>query len=361
MHHKVKAFVGAVAAALVLGGCALGPAGRVADAAHERRGPGPGALPTSPPTPSASPSALPSASAVPSASPSDTEALNIFRTLELAPLKADGKLDEEEAARRLAEPMLSLVKASWRIAKPKFRLDGRLAFGIIDEKVWRAAPTPGGDRWFAVSGTYKYEDADGERGTGRIFVFRATAADPTWKFAFGGHTLAETALPPLSEGADGYVPAVTSDDGLVMPVGRACQAHLDVRDRASAAQWGPTVNKGVAEFEDYADSYESAGLNAVYTGKLRTDAVGPVWRTSDGGALVPCLVENRWTIAVKPGYGPMTQTGESRYLLDVEGSKIRGYVDTNISMKLLVIPTTGKPDFVAGLTYPLDYTQTAAR
>lgn len=361
MRHRFRAVVGVVAAAVALGGCASGPAGKVVDAAQETRGPG--ALTPSPSAPGPSASSAPPASGTPSpsASPSDAEALRVFRTLDIAPLKADGTLDEAETAKRLAEPMLSIVKASFRIAKPDYRVDGRPSDGISDERVLRAAPSPTGDRWFAVSGTSEDWRPGTEEGAGRLFVFHSTAADPTWRLTAVASMLADTAFPDLRVGPDGVAETVTSDAGLVMPLGTVCQAAVDARDKTAAAAWGPSMQKGAASVADHIQEGKDIGLKHVYSAKLRTDVAGPVFRTSDGGALVPCVTENRWTASVMPGYGPMTMKGNSRYLLDTPGTKITGYVDTNISMQFLTIPTTGKPDFVAGLTYPLDYSQTKAR
>ncbi|MCF2526267.1 hypothetical protein [Yinghuangia soli] len=371
MHRRTFTAAGTAVAAvltLTLSGCGLGgPAGKAVEAASAERtatavpeasaAPGPA---TRKPDGTKSPSAT--ASPSPAGSPSDAEALAILARVDISAATPSGGLDEAAAAKLLADPMLSLVKASWRLAKPRFRLDGPLIGTLRSPEVLRPAPAPGGDNWFAVSG----RDSDG---TEIFAVFRKTAAEPVWKLAMLSHVQEGLILPGIrkDKGTAETIDAAAGGSGLAADPAGTCAALIEQRGarRLEPGQWGPNLLDEESKIAEYIAEERSQGLSNELTVKPRTDAVGPVWRTTDGGALVPCVRENRWKVNVRPGYGAIVQEGKSRYLDDVPGEKITGWVDTNISMDFIHIPPSGntvsKPDIMAGVTYPLDYSSTPAR
>lgn len=350
--RRVDAVIGVVVAVLVTGACSTGVAGKVVDAAAKEVpthavAPAPGSATNSPPPTASTPDAVPT--------PSEDEARRVVRTVPVVPTKTDGTLDDAEAARRFAEPVLSLVRASWRIAKPDYRLSGQLVPGFTVADVWRPPTSPGGDRWFAVSGTDVYDPEP------KFLVFRAGAADPAWKLAFVTHMWEGTSFPGIALTPDKAAQTVSSGAGLVGDPGAACAA---LTARQNAAAWGPHVEETDRQRLKSLNEEVPYGINTTFFSKsCPNDAVGPVWRAADGGALVPCVQQNRWAAELAPGASPIAWYGESRYLEETPDLRMRSWVDTNISMVLIHIPASGtaapptaKPDVAATVTYPLDWT-----
>ncbi|NUU20859.1 MAG: hypothetical protein HOV68_04990, partial [Streptomycetaceae bacterium] len=172
---RVAAAAGVAALMAVLGACADDADRRPAASGSASPDTASPQQPASPPTETSA--IVPTAPPTPTTSPADAEILNLLATLDVAPQTAKGGLDEAAAAKRLAEPMLSLVKASWRVVRPEWRLDGNLGT-LADPRIWRPATSPGADTWVGVSGFL------GTGGHDALFLFRSTPADPTWKLAF---------------------------------------------------------------------------------------------------------------------------------------------------------------------------------
>jgi hypothetical protein len=353
---RTRGLVAAAAAALVLTavtGCGARVAGQAVEAAGGTASPSPTAGGSSPGTTKPGSSASPSK---PALVPTDAEALSLVNTLDVSPTNTAGELDEAEAAKRLAEPMLSVVKASWRIAKPSYRISGRMP-APFQGRVYRPAPSANGDRWFVVAdGTLDSDDS-------YAYIFRSTAADPTWKLAMATILVEGQRFPGIDEDKAGLAQVVSSSAGLAVDPAAVCVQFAKPAEQRPA--WGPNMRKLDEMIADDRAQLERQKVTKDGTSKLRADAVGPVWRSADGGALVPCVMENRQKTAVSGG-GALLLDGSSRYKVDVPGLKVASYVDTNITMALVwVPPATGAastvPDVATVVTFPLDFTYVEAK
>ncbi|MDI2129037.1 hypothetical protein [Yinghuangia seranimata] len=344
--------VGALAGAVVIAaaGCGTGVAGKAVEAAGGSASATPSGT-GSRPGGSASASASPTTPKAPA--PTDAEALRIVRAVDLGPTTPSGELDEVAAAKQLAEPMLSIVKASWRLEKPEYRMGGALE-DLDDPLVYRTAPAANGDRWFMV--------VDRATKDQPVYVFRATAADPAWKLAFASYMVDNVdgrRFLGLNEDKNGAAEIVSSAAGLAADPAKVCAESTD-ETPSKTYGWGP--NEAAAEAATAKAVAESAkhGAKTTVTRKLRPEQVGPVWRYGDGGALVPCLRENAWTETMKPGQA-ITWDGKSPFKDDTPDFAVTSYTRTNISMELIWVPPTigtasSMPDLAASDAYLYDFT-----
>ncbi|MGA4544405.1 hypothetical protein ACPA54_30900 [Uniformispora flossi] len=355
----VRGLVAAAAAALVLTaatGCGARVAGKAVEAAGDTASPSPtgsgstggGSKPTGSPSPTK-----------PRLVPTDAEAISLLKALDVSPKTASGELDEAEAAKRLAEPMLSVVKASWRIAKPSFRISGGMPTPY-QPRVYRPAPSANGDRWFVI--------ADGEPDLSEdrfIYVFRATAADPAWKLAMTTILVENQPFPGIDEDASGLAQVVASPSGLATDPAAVC-AQLAQPEKQRGVTWGPNQSKADRQVAELIAQQARQSVSAKVAREVRPEAVGPVWRTPTGGAMVPCVLTNKWTNTVVDGRPPMEWNGKSRYKAETPGFRVTSFVDTNIGMSLVWIPPAAgaaatTPDVAADVVYPLDFTYQKAK
>lgn len=225
--RRLLALAAAATALAAVAGCGAGAAGKVVEAA--------GGTASATPSPSGSAAPSPSRSAgKPVLAPDDDEALRIARAVRLAPTAADGKFDEAEVGKYVAEPMLSILKANWKTEKPAYRAEPDLP-PVTDPLVYRTAPAANGDRWFMVV----------ERiGTDRpVFVFRSSAKDPAWKLALFTYLVEDVdgkRFLGVEEDGSGAALTVSSADGLSADPAAVCTQSADATPSKTFG-WGPNV------------------------------------------------------------------------------------------------------------------------
>lgn len=344
--RRLLAVVAAATALAAVAGCGAGVAGKAVKAADGTASATP--APSGPATPAPSGSA-----AKPALAPTDDEALRIGRAVRLAPATADGNFDEAEAGKYVAEPMLSILKANWKTEKDSYRAEPTLP-PVQDALVYRTTASANGDRWFMVV----------ERiGTDRpVFVFRSSAKDPAWKLALFTYLVEDVdgkRFLGVDEDASGAALTVASADGLSADPAAVCTQSADATPSKTFG-WGPNVAAMEANTASQLAADRKDGFETTVTRQTRSGDFGPVWRYGDGGAIVPCVRDSRWTTGV--GKGSVIRWRESQFRA-VTGPDfaVTSYTVTNTAVELVWIPpkvgtSSSKPDVMATDQRPTDFT-----
>ncbi|GLX19806.1 hypothetical protein [Streptomyces lavendulae] len=174
---------------------------------------------------------------------------------------------------------------------------------------WSTGKDDGSDRWILgaheVQG-YTVGDA-GKEAVLRWSLFHQQKAGAPWLAAFVARAPEPTDLPQVAVGPDGR--AVTGGDtaGLAADPAKVCGQygdHMYTDGGAGGVKWSQDVAKrkaaSAAQLERMRTSL-GKGAKVDFGVDVNRGSHGPVWRTTDGGALVACTAVSKVYTDLGPG------------------------------------------------------------
>ncbi|MFF5705255.1 hypothetical protein ACFY7H_22550 [Streptomyces sp. NPDC012794] len=174
---------------------------------------------------------------------------------------------------------------------------------------WTTGKDDGGDRW--ILGAHEVQgrtvgDA-GKKAVLRWSLFHQQRAGAPWLAAFVARAPEPTALPPIAVGPDGR--AVTGGDttGLGADPSKVCGQYGDYLHTdagTGGVKWSQDVTeRKTASAEGLEGMRKSLGKGAKADFGIDVNRTphGPVWRTTDGGALVACTAVSKVFTELGPG------------------------------------------------------------
>ncbi|MGW0765635.1 hypothetical protein [Streptomyces sp. NPDC002676] len=208
-----------------------------------------------------------------------------------------------------------------------------------------AAAGPDGDRW--ILGAYEaqgYSVGDATKKAEPYWSLYHQRKGGGWRRTFLALAPSRTALPAVATGRDGQ--AVTSGDvsKLATPPSSVCRHYGDyVAGRSGTgaeddALWSKEIrtaraSAATAEKDLRARFYNPASVN--FSEDPESAHHGPIWRTTDGGALVACIVVTKTTIAM--GSGRYVKFASSGWPGTV-GVRWAAFTQSQLSLTVLKVP-----------------------
>ncbi|MEU6765479.1 hypothetical protein ABZ916_23475 [Streptomyces sp. NPDC046853] len=191
-------------------------------------------------------------------------------------------------------------------------------------------------------------------------LYHQQRANGAWRKAFVSHAPTKTSLPPVAaDKKKGTARTVAPDAGLGLDPMKACGELSDyVTKKGSSStrhEWSKQIDTFRSTFDDKKLlRREAGGAQSVSTKvEARRSPLGPVWRTDDGGALVPCVSVG--TLTADMGPGRWTRFGASGWdgTSDIKWNK---YTQSTMRMEVLKIPA-GRSDigFAAESIWPYEF------
>ncbi|MGW6937481.1 hypothetical protein ACWGF3_00420 [Streptomyces xanthophaeus] len=225
---------------------------------------------------------------------------------------------------------------------------------------WTTGQDDGSDRW--ILGAHEVEGqtvgAAKKETVLRWSLFHQQRTDAPWHATFVARAPETTALPQIATGPDGR--AVTGGDtaGLAADPATVCGSygdylHTDIG--AGGVKW----SKDVTEVrEAYAGGLEAERKNLRNPARLEAGAEvtrtphGPVWRTTDGGALVACTAVSK--LYTELGGGRATTFSSSGWA-GTTGIPWASYTQRLMALTVLKVPAGGSGEVSVAAESNLPY------
>lgn len=200
-----------------------------------------------------------------------------------------------------------------------------------------------GDAWILVArqvSAHTVGDSENRVDMAWSLYHQQRASGP-WRKAFVAHAPTKKTLPRVADGKKGAARTVSSGAGLSVDPMKVCGELSDyVTGKGGSStrlEWSQQIDTFRSTSGDTkALRKEAGGAQSVST-KVdgRRSPLGPVWRTDDGGALVPCVSVG--TLTADMGPGRWTQFGSSGWD-GTSGIKWNKYTSSTMRMMILKIP-----------------------
>jgi hypothetical protein len=230
-----------------------------------------------------------------------------------------------------------------------------------DIHAWTTPGPDGTDRWIlAAYETAGWKVGDTKKSVSLIWSLYHQRQGGPWRKTLQVEAPSTTALPKAAARADGQ--AVTGGDtsDLAAPPSSVCGLMEDYvmgKENAEAAKtpWSKQIDTGRTEFttaeQEVQEQFGAASVDITST-PTRTPH-GPLWRTTDGGALVACVSVTRTAIDMGPGrYSEFTTSGWA----GTTGIRWAAYTQSMLAMTVLKIPAgTGEVSIAAKATWPYTF------
>lgn len=227
---------------------------------------------------------------------------------------------------------------------------------------WSTGKDDGSDRW--VLGAHEVQGYtvgdDGKEAVLRWSLFHQQRPGAPWLAAFVARAPEPTGLPEVAVGPDGR--AVTGGDtaGLAADPAKVCGQYGDYLHTdagAGGATWSRDVAKRKAASAEGLDRMrKSLGKGAkVDVGvDVNRSPHGPVWRTTDGGALVACTALSK--VYTESGPGRSTTFSSSGWA-GTTGIPWASYTQRIMSLTILKVPAgaTGEVSVAAESNLPYSF------
>ncbi|MFD7785350.1 hypothetical protein ACFV4Q_19955 [Streptomyces nojiriensis] len=211
---------------------------------------------------------------------------------------------------------------------------------------WAGAGTGAGagERWILAAGEVSSHTVGASQKSAELrWSLHREGKDGTWRAAFRSFAPTVGALPTPAVGPDGQ--AVTGGDTskLAADPAEVCGRYYDYRTGKDGTDdsdtgWGADVDaaraKSIEGLKELPERLNNPKSLTTQVEPTRTP-YGPLWRTTDGGALVACLAVNTAVVDMGPGrYQTFISSGWS----GTTGIRWSGYTQTQLSMTMLKIP-----------------------
>ncbi|MFE2310960.1 hypothetical protein [Streptomyces sp. NPDC059411] len=227
---------------------------------------------------------------------------------------------------------------------------------------WAGSGPDGKGRW--ILGAYETASAAvgaTENAAELVWSLYHEGADGVWRKALKTYAPSLTALPQPATGSDGQ--AVTGGDTAKLAADPAtvCGLYDDYVFGTSGPDtdgisWGAGIDGARVDRADAKKRLPErlsnpASLNTV-SDPTRTP-YGPLWRTSDGGALVACLSLRTTTVDMGPGrYQEFSYSGWS----GTTGIRWSSYTQSQLGMTVLKVqPGAGEVSVAAQVSWPYKF------
>ncbi|MEV7522058.1 hypothetical protein [Streptomyces sp. NPDC091371] len=308
-----------------------------------------------------------SSAAGPSASARPLSADEARRIVEEANKRADAESEDPDGIARVAEgpwkeQLLAIVDNGRKhgTSAPPGPTNSPATSPTV--RAWAGSGPDGNDRW--VLGAYETASTsvgEEQRQKKLLWALYHEGADGVWRMGFTAYAPSSDALPQLATGPDGQV--VTGGDASKLGADPAtvCGRYDDYwtgtsGPDAAGTVWSAQIDavraKAVDRRKNWRRDYGNPASFDFSSEPTRTP-YGPLWRTSDGGALVACV--SRRTTAIDMGPGRYQEFDYSGWT-GTTGIRWNTYTQTQLGMTVLKVPAgAGEVSVAAEVSWPYKF------